>query len=132
MPDAKYNNLAGDEDLASVSVKALSPVSTKASEETTNAKDVLAARMLLYEEARRTKDDTALKCFQKRLAAHIREKKEGATEVAKVLRKRALEEYHLDQKRATLIAEEKRLEAKDEDEQKTIRKRKGNVLNRSL
>jgi len=98
-------------------------VSTKASEETTYAKNVIEARMLLYEEAQRTHDDTSLKYFRKQLAADVREQKEGATEVAKALRKRALEEYHADQKRAKVIAEEKRLESMDADEQKTIRLR---------
>ena len=40
-----------------------------------------------------------------------------------MLRKRALEEYQLDQKRAKVEAEEKRIEAMDEDEKATIRAR---------
>ena len=104
---------------------ALSPVAAtkapKASSEAISAKDVLAATQLLIEDAKRNKDDVALKFLQARLSAKVRESKESATEVTRVLRKRALEQCIEDRKRAKEWQEEERLQSMAANEVK-IRK----------
>ena len=94
------------------------PSSEVPSSEATRAKAELDAYLLLFDEAKRNTDDTALKFFRNRIAGKVRDQKEGVSEAGTLLRKRAQDQHEEFLKSAKRYKEEERIAARKEKDQK--------------
>ena len=84
--------------------------------EGSEAKEVAAARQLLYDDAVRSRDDKMVKIMRTAMREETRDKKEANTEVGIHLRKRAQDQMCEDAKRRKEIAAENKLAAMDLEE----------------
>jgi hypothetical protein len=84
-------------------------------------KDIAAARVLIYDNAMKTRDDPTLKVMRKLMKEHTRDQKAVGTEVNVLLHKRAMEQQAACNKRRCEEAEVERLAAKDIEETKKLR-----------